>query len=275
MSWKGIDPHSAAGKGRTIEEMRLFISNLPHTTWASGMVLHNTAAPALWQWTRTNRAQRILSLEVYFRDIRKWNSAPHAFVDYDYVWNFTPYTVSGTHTRSWNGTKLGIEMVGNFALGVDDDDAGLGLQIKKNTAALFALLHSHYGWDPETIKLHKDDPQTTHDCPGNDIEKRDFISMVQEYMGEGGEHTSIPNLDLPTISTFRLVEVVVPVTDSLTLREGSSASSASKGAMPNGTILKVYSAEMNGKTQWLRVETPAGYAGWVNGAFTRAVVAKP
>ncbi len=272
MTWKGIDPLSAAGRGRTIDEMKSFIDKLPRATWASGMVLHNTAAPNVFQWTPENRAQRILNLQDYFKNVRKWNSAPHAFVDYDYVWNFTPYTEQGTHSPSWNGTKLGIEMVGNFAKGADDDDSGLGLRIKRNTAALFALFHTHYGWNPETIKLHKEDPRTTHDCPGDDITKEDFISMVQEYMGEGGEHVPISENDLkdiPTIPPFKLGTVIVPVTDSLTLREGASSSSASKGGLPNGTVLKIYNSAVNGKTVWYRVETPAGYEGWVSAAFVK------
>lgn len=270
MPWKGIDPLSASGQGRTVQEMQQFIEKLPHTTWASGMVLHNTAAPNIAQWTPANRAQRILNLERYFRDERGWNSAPHAFVDYDYIWNFTPYTEKGTHSPSWNGTKLGIEMVGDFALGADDDDAGLGLRVKKNTAALFAMLHTHYGWNPETIKLHKEDPRTTHDCPGSDIEKQEFISMVQEYMGEGGEHSDVPaDLDIPAIPTFYLGTVTVPANDTLTLRDGASASAMAKGGMPNGTILKIYNEAMNGNTKWLRAETPAGYEGWVSAAFVK------
>ncbi len=96
--------------------------------------------------------------------------------------------------------------------------------------------------------------------------------MVQEYMGEGGEHVPITENDLkdiPTIPPFKLGTVTVAVTDSLTLREGSSASSPSKGGLPNGTILKIYNEAMNGKTKWLRVETPAGYEGWVNAAYVK------
>ncbi len=278
MTWKGIDPLSASGKGRTIAEMSSFIDNLPHTTWASGMVLHNTSAPTLAQWTPENRAQRILNLQDYFRNIRQWNSAPHAFVDYDFVWNFTPYTEKGTHSPSWNGTKLGIEMVGNFVAGGDDSTHGRGLLVVQNTAALFGLLHSHYGWDPQTIKLHKEDPRTTHDCPGNQIRKEEFIAMVQEYMGEGGEHAPVddtPGTDKPVpdvpaqVPPFKLGTVVVDPTDSLTLRESSSASSASKGAVPNGTVLKIIDTAMNGNTKWLRVETPAGYEGWVSAAYVK------
>lgn len=269
MAWKGIDSLSASGRGRTIEEMQAFVDKLPDTSWASGMVLHNTSAPNLAQWTLENRAQRVLNLESYFRDVRKWNSAPHAFVDYDFVWNFTPYTEKGTHSPSWNGSKLGIEMVGDFTLrGGDNASAGLGLKVVQNTAALFAMLHNRYGWNPETIKLHKEDPLTTHDCPGAQIKKQEFIGMVQQYMGEGGEHAPVP--DVPAqVPSFKMGVVAVPPIDSLTLRAASNASSESKGAMPNGTVLKIFDEVMNGTTKWYRVETPAGYEGWVAGAYVK------
>ncbi len=275
MSWKGIDALSASGVGRTVDDEQIFIDKLPKATWASGMVLHNTAAPNLGQWTRANRAQRILNLQTYFRDDRGWTSGPHAFVDYDYIWNFTPFIEKGTHSPSWNGTRIGIEMVGDFA--VDDDETGLGFMVKKNTVALFGMLHSHYGWNPETIKLHKEDPRTTHDCPGAHIDKAEFIQAVQEYMGHAGEHTSIPDpstadpapkpvvVDSPSYTGI----VDVPPGQTLTLREGASVGSTSKGNIPGGTALKIFSEEMNGVTKWLRVETPAGYKGWVAARYIK------
>lgn len=269
--WKGIDALSASGKARTIIEMQEYVERLPPTTWASGMVLHNTAAPTMGQWTPDNRAQRILNLEKYFRDDRGWPSGPHAFVDYfnDGIWVFTPFTEKGTHSPSWNGTRLGIEMIGDFSL--EDDDTGLGLQVKKNTVALFAMMHTRYGWNPETIKLHKEDPRTTHDCPGKDVDKNEFIELVQEYMGHAGEHSNWPDPSIEIIATpaavpllpFKVGTVTVPPGDSLTLRETPSVGSRNMGALPNGTILKTFSEEMNGKTRWLRVETPMGYKGWV------------
>lgn len=273
MSWAGIDALSAAGKGRTVAEEQTFVDQLSKTTWASGMTLHNTAAPNLGQWTPANRAQRILNLERYFRDEKGWPSAPHAFVDYDFIWNFTPFTSKGTHSPSWNGTRLGIEMVGDFD--VDDDDSGLGFKIKMNTVALFGMLHSHYGWNPETIKLHKEDPRTDHDCPGKDIDKDEFIRLVQEWMGHAGEHTKYPDPSVTTpaappttvILPFRTGVVQVPLNDTLTLRERATSSSENKGSMPNGTVLKIFSEETNGKTTWLRVETPLGFKGWVSARF--------
>lgn len=273
MTWKGIDALSASGKGRTVVEMQEFINKLPATTWASGMVLHNTAAPNLGQWTPANRAQRILNLERYFRDDRGWTSGPHAFVDYDFIWNFTPYTEKGTHSPSWNGTRIGIEMVGDFA--VDDDEAGPGFMVKKNTVALFGMLHSRYGWNPETIKLHKEDPLTTHDCPGKHIVKAEFIAQVQEYMGHAGEHTEYPDPStadpapppIVTAPAFRLSAVTVPAGQTLTLREEASVGSRDKGTLPNGTPLKVFSEGMNGATRWYSVETPAGYKGWVSARY--------
>lgn len=278
MTWAGIDALSASGKYRTIPEIQAFVDQLPHTTWASGMVLHNTASPNLPQWTPSNRAQRILNLESYFRDDRGWQSAPHAFIDYDGIWIFTPLTVKGTHSPSYNGTRIGVEMVGDFAIGHDDDDTGPGFKTKKNTAAFFAMLHTHYGWNPATILPHKADPRTTHDCPGNDIDMAEFIDMVQEYMGHAGEHDKWPDPSTeapaspPTIimPAYKVGAVVVPPGDTLTLREIASVGGRNMGGLPNNTIIKVFNwenPEKNGKTRWLRVETPAGYKGWVSARY--------
>jgi len=273
MSWKGIDALSASGKARTIEEMQIYVDKLPATTWASGMVLHNTAAPTLGQWTAANRAQRILNLERYFRDDRGWASGPHAFVDdfTDGIWVFTPFTEKGTHSPSWNGTRLGIEMIGDYSR--EDDDSGRGLLVKKNTVALFAMMHNRYGWNPENIKLHKEDPRTTHDCPGKDVDKAEFIGLVQEYMGHAGEHSSWPDPSTETIANkpivvlpvYRLGTVVVPVGEKLTLREDASVGSPNKGSIPGVTTLKVISEENNVKTRWLRVETESRYKSGVSG----------
>jgi len=257
--WKGID-----GRHMMLPQLQKHIDGLPANTWASGMTLHNTAAPSIKQWTPENRAQRILNLEKYFRDDRKWSSAPHAFVDYDYVWLFTPFTTEGTHSPSWNGTKLGIEMVGDFSF--EDDDAGLGLKIKKNTAALFAMLHKKYGWDPETIKLHKEDPRTDHDCPGKDIDKAEFIGIVQEYMGHAGDL----DYDPPPLKVTGSV-TNVRSDDVLNVREQSSPSSKILGTLKNGSPIVVTGSGMNGSTKWLSIETAGANArhlvGWVNAHY--------
>lgn len=255
--WKGID-----GRGLTLPKLQAHIDALPPTTWASGMTLHNTAAPTLSQWTPANRSQRILNLERFFRDERGWTSGPHAFVDDELVWLFTRFTDKGTHSPSWNGTRLGIEMVGDFRRGADDPKSGRGLGVVKNTVALFAMLHTKHGWDPHTIKLHKEDPRTTHDCPGSAIVKEDFIDDVLEYMGHAGD---MPDDLVTPREPRRMSGIVINVAadDTLNVRPWPSTGSPPIGRLALGSPVSILSEAMNVKTKWYRIEPQ----GWVNAAF--------
>lgn len=270
MAWKGIDALSRSGKGRSLAETQVYIDALPATTWASGMTLHNTGAPNLSQWHAANAAQRILNLERYFKIERGWQSAPHAFVDdFTPIWIFTPPIYRGTHSPTWNGTRLGIEMIGNFVKGGDDDDSGRGLKVKQNTAALFAMFHTKYGWDPANIKLHKEDPWTTHKCPGPDIDKAEFIELVQEYMGHAGDHDTpaLPIAATPPIAVpVRRGVVKVAANDTLNIRAESSASSKVLASIRSGEIVEILGHDMNGSTKWLRIKYGA-IQGWVSARF--------
>lgn len=240
-------------------ELKKYINGLPKTIFASGMVVHNTAAPTLAQWTDQNEAQRIKNLERYFRDQRGWPSGPHAFVDDNGVWVFTPFDKKGTHSPSWNGTKLGIEMIGDFDR--ESVTEGRGLGVYKNTVALFAMLHEKYGWNPETIKFHKEDPRTTHDCPGKHMNKAKFISDVEEYMGHAGDLNEPPLKPVIEVPKPKVGVTITP-NDTLNLREISSASSKVLSVLPNGSQVEVLGRAMNVETAWLRVKYKEKI-GWV------------
>jgi hypothetical protein len=45
-----------------------------------------------------------------------------------------------------------------------------------------ATLCAVLGIDPQTMRLHKEDPKTTHACPGRNVSKADIIQEVQETM---------------------------------------------------------------------------------------------
>lgn len=268
MAWKGI-----VGKSFTVPEFREYVSQLNFNTWKpSFMVLHNTAAPTLAQWKAYPAKQRILNLENYYKNQMKWNSGPHLFIADDFIWVFTPLTTSGTHTPSWNGLSIGVELVGDYSR--EDPDNGDGFKAKMNTVAAFAILHSHLGINPDTIKLHKEDKRTTHDCPGNKIKKEEFIELVRQYMSEGGEHIPAMPSGEQEEPTKKPIEgiVVVPEGDALNVREGSSASSKIVVTLPQDTKIAILGEVMNGKTKWYRIwvrmgETP--YAGWVSSKFVK------
>src|SRR5712692_11270909 len=72
--------------------------------------------------------------ERFFRvNIRSDNELevpPHLFVADDLIWVFTPLTVSGVHSPSWNSITWGVEMVGNFD--TEDFQDGPGAAVRKN-----------------------------------------------------------------------------------------------------------------------------------------------
>lgn len=264
--WIPID-----GRGLTLSQTQIHIDGLDWRPWKpSGMTLHNTAAPRLDQWHAENAAQRIENLVNYFRNERGWSSGPHAFIDDNRIWLFTPFNQKGTHSPSWNGTRLGIEMVGDF--NSEDDDSGRGLLVKQNTVALFAMIHARLGIDPDTIKLHKEDPKTTHDCPGRDIDKAEFIDAVKEYMGHGGDHDIqiLPIAPAPLTAPKILKRVVVSVAknDSLTVRGKASASGAVLGALGDGTPVDVTGEALNVSTKWYRIVYGRD-GGWISARYTR------
>lgn len=248
--------------GMTVPQLADFVAQMQFTSWRpSGMVLHNTAAPTLAQWHSVPGTERITNLVSYFRDQRCWSAGPHAFVADDLIWPFTPFNRPGVHSPSWNGTKLGIEMVGDFS--VENADQGPGLKVMQNTVALFGILHARLGLDPDTIKFHKEDPQTTHNCPGAHILKPQFIALVKEYMGEGGEHpTSFPiRLTIPNAT----IQTGAVKADSLNVREHASVNSAIVKSLMHGAQVVICGEAMNGNTKWLHISKPV--TGWVAAHF--------
>lgn len=264
------------GRRMSIDQFLTHVKALKFNTWKpSGVAVHNTANPSLyptgrqgqgsWKGSPTPPAQRVQNLVAYYSS-KGWRSGPHLFIDDDGIWLFTPLTQPGTHSPSWNGTKIGIEMVGDYD--IESFTEGAGAKVRANTVAALAILHAKLGLDPNTIKLHKEDPRTTHDCPGKNVDKADLIRRVINYMGDAGDHDTDEDPDNPApVSEWAGVVTV----DDLAFRTAASASSYKKGSVPKGTIVTVLGEAMNGDTQWLRVKTPAGYVGWVAGRYVEKV----
>lgn len=159
------------------------------TNWRPAfIVLHNTGVPSLAQRPNGLTAQHIQSLVGFYRDTQHWRAGPHLFVDDHQIWVFTPLTTQGTHSPSWNSISLGIEMLGDY--GAESFSTGRGLLVRRNAVSAMASLSRVLGLDPKGMKLHKEDPKTTHDCPGKNVKKADMIAEVQAAMAQlhGADH---------------------------------------------------------------------------------------
>jgi len=180
--WKGIVDRSFDVPG-----FDAYCRSLQWTTWRpSFVVLHNTGVPDLAERPLGLTQQSIMSLQSYYRDTQHWSAGPHLFVDDHQIWAFTPLTTPGVHAPSWNSVSLGVEMLGDF----QDEafNAGRGLDVQKNAVAAIAILTEILGFDPDGMKLHREDPLTTHkDCPGDNVSKPAFIAEVKAYIAGQNE----------------------------------------------------------------------------------------
>ena len=268
MTWKRID-----GRGMDVPQFRAHLYSAIHDVASElhDAAQHGSADARTMESLSGREADQ--EFGAYYRDQMGWSAGPHAFVAHDKIWLFTPFTTPGVHTPSWNGTALGIELVGDYAR--EDDDRGDGFKAKMNCVAVFAELHMKLGLNPETIRLHKEDPRTDHDCPGKDIEKSEFIELVRQYMGQAGEHPPAipifdqpapkPEQDVPAAPEGVVLDLVGDL--GLNLRVGSSAASKIAAVLPKGTRIAVVDEAMNGTTRWLRIwcrnKGVATSAGWL------------
>lgn len=180
-NWKGI-----VGQGFQPDDFAAYVGGLTFTAWRpSFVVLHNTGVPTFAQWHNVPGAARMQNLQTYYRDQQGWSGGPHLFIADDLIWAFTPLTVPGVHSPSWNSISWGVELVGDYSTEV------IQPALKANAIAALATLHGAIGLDPNTLKLHHEDPLTTHrDCPGTSILKDDFITQVTAALSAAlpGEH---------------------------------------------------------------------------------------
>lgn len=165
-----------------------FVARMNSLNWTGsfkpiGIILHNTAAPTLAQWAESGKRhdERIQNLKSYYQNDLSWSAGPHWFVSRHYINEFMNPTTRGTHSPSFNMTHFGVEMVGDYDR--EEFNSGDGALVRDNAIFIMAYLCRRFGWDPgKVIKLHKEDPKTTHACPGKKVIKSDIIERVRRAM---------------------------------------------------------------------------------------------
>ena len=180
--WKGT-----VNKNFSIDDFESYVESLEWTSWRpSFIVLHNTYIPDLSGYPNGFTKASMRGFVTYYKDDQGWSGGPHLFIDDHNIWVFTPLTVPGVHSPSWNQVALAVEMLGNYDK--DKFDTGRGKAVQQNAVAAIAILSSVLGLDPTTMKLHKEDPLTTHkNCPGKNVDKTKFIKKVQDMVLSNNE----------------------------------------------------------------------------------------
>jgi hypothetical protein len=270
-TWRGNDP---ALEFTNADDLRTYIKSLDYSSWRpSNFVVHNTASPTLKQWWQsgTSPKQRMENLQHYYNVEQGWSAGPHFFIDGKSWWCMTPTNVKGVHSPSWNGSMLGFEHVGDYE--TESATEGMGLKVQEMGHILSAICCEFFGWDPEKLKFHYEDPNTDHACPGSNMQKGSYIDCVQQCMGEGGDHDpGPPEPPRPTRGTVK----GVATGDKLNIRASASSNAPIIGQAENGDVLTIVGESMNGSTKWLRfrVGEDAGPSvavyGWCSAAYVRS-----
>jgi N-acetylmuramoyl-L-alanine amidase len=186
MAWKGIVDRSFDPAG-----FAAYVRTLHWTAWRpSFIVLHNTGVPSLAQRPDGLTQQHIMALQGYYRDQQHWSAGPHLFIDDHQIWAFTPLTTPGVHSPSWNSVSLGVEMLGDYR--TEPFATGRGLAVQHNAVAALATLSEALGLDAASLRLHHEDPKTTHrDCPGKNVVKAQVVDAVSARIAadHAGEHS--------------------------------------------------------------------------------------
>jgi hypothetical protein len=280
-AWKG----GFSGTPLSIADIRAQLKKITPPRWPKKIAIHNTYKPDLhlWKTTRGGSPQRIRNLEHEFRNLRHYSGGPHWFVSPDNtdkpIYEGTPITKTGVHSPGLNAIAIGIELAGDYTLGKDDDDAGEGLRVKDYGAQLTAALLEWLDLpaDNNAIIFHFEDRRTTHrGCPGNDLEKPEFVARVKKHLAafvkgapkpaeleEAGDHGDLTQPPKPA----RSVWVNTPK-DTLNLRSTSGMAGTIVAKLPDRTALVVTTEAKNATTLWLYVNVPAtGQKGWVASKF--------
>lgn len=175
-AWKGI-----VGKAFTPESFQAYVDTLSFVQWTPEfVVLHNTQIPTFAEWHEVSGVRRMHGLAAYFRDERQWSGGPHLFIADDFIWAFTPLTVPGVHSPSWNRVSWGVEMIGEY------DRELLSPEVFRNTVAALVTLHKAIGKSADTLRLHKHDPLATGPhlrCPGAHVIQSEIVAALAAGLG--------------------------------------------------------------------------------------------
>lgn len=180
--------------------------------WIKAICLHHTAEPSLAQRPSGFSIQHIKNIESFYRNTLNWSTGPHLFVDDNEIFGMCDLRKRGTHAVSFNGSSLGIEVLGFYDKGKESPHSGRGLSCWTTAARGTRVLLDWLGLplNEDTILFHRDDPETKKSCPGTAVTKDWFLQLVAEV-----------SLSAP-VSMHERPAIVAPLADSEIIYRGSA-----------------------------------------------------
>ncbi len=149
-----------------------------HYTWSpTGITMHHTGFPNLSIRPNGFTEQHMLNMRHGYINDNGWRHGPHLFVDDHGIWVFNPLSIRGVHAVSYNSTRYGIEMLGNFD-NAEDFSHERGLSSRSHGMFAAAVLMKYAGISTAKLNFHRHDPETTKSCPGRHVNFSDFEEEV-------------------------------------------------------------------------------------------------
>lgn len=189
--------------------------------WVRGITIHHTARPCLRTRTKGLTMVHMENIKDFYAIDKGWSSGPHLFADDDQLWGLTPLTEPGSHARSFNGTHVGIEVLGDYD--VEEADYGRGWNCWNTCAAAVAVLLKEWDLPFDAVNFHRDDPKTDKTCPGRRISKKWFLDLVAVHKSG---HSPVATLEITHTMGTTMVPVAAYVatlglSEKLETRDGS------------------------------------------------------
>ncbi len=163
--------------GEFIEYVKWVQVNEEYSWKPGGITMHHTGVPTLAQRPNGYKESNMRDYRSFYMNTRKFTHGPHIFTDDHKIWVLNPLSIRGTHATSYNYTRYGIEMLGNYDTLEDyNSDRGYkSLYIGKFAAA---VLMKYAGISTGKLNFHRHDPETSKTCPGKNIDFHEFEGEV-------------------------------------------------------------------------------------------------
>ncbi len=166
-----------------IEYVKWVQENETYTWNPKGITMHHTGFPDLSIRPNGFTEQHMVNMRHGYINDNKWRHGPHIFTDDHGIWVFNPLSIRGVHAVSYNSTRYGIEMLGNFD--TEEDFAHeRGISSRLNGKFSAAVLMKYAGISTAKLNFHRHDPETSKSCPGVHINFSDFeeevLAMVEQ-----------------------------------------------------------------------------------------------
>lgn len=147
-------------------------------TWRpSGITMHHTGFPDLSIRPHGFTEQHMRNMRHGYLNDNGWRHGPHIFTDDHGIWVFNPLSIRGVHAVSYNSTRYGIEMLGNFDR-AEQYANQRGVASRHNGKFAAAVLMKYADISTAKLNFHRHDPETSKTCPGRHVDFSEFEEEV-------------------------------------------------------------------------------------------------